>query len=84
LRRISRLTVDNASFLVVSVSPNAPALDRLTPAEREVLGHVLEGLTDAEIARRRTVSRRTVSKQVESILEKLDVASRAELGAKLV
>jgi DNA-binding NarL/FixJ family response regulator len=84
LRRVSRFAVADADFLVVSVSPDEKSLARLTAAERLVLNLVLAGLTDAEIARKRTVSRRTISKQVASILQKLEVASRAELGAKIV
>lgn len=74
----------DAAFLVVSVAPDGQALDQLTAAERQVLAHVLSGLTDGEIARRRSVSPRTVSSQVASILRKLGVASRGELGAKLI
>ena len=83
-RRVSQFSIDDASFLVVSVSPRADALERLTPAERKVLGHVLSGLTDAQIAKRRAVSTRTVSTQVASILRKLGGTSRAELTTKLV
>ena len=83
-RRVSGFSVDDARFLVVSVAPDDTALRELTAAEREVLDHLLSGLTDREIARRRAVSPRTVSTQVASILRKLGVASRAELAAKLV
>ena len=76
--------MEDARFLVVSVEPDDEALRRLTKAEREVVTHVLSGLTDGEIARRRGVSTRTVSAQVASILSKLGAASRTELGAKLI
>jgi predicted ATPase/DNA-binding CsgD family transcriptional regulator len=49
----------------------------LTPREVEVLRMVALGLTDREIAARLFISRRTVSKHVETILAKLGVPSRA-------
>jgi DNA-binding NarL/FixJ family response regulator len=57
-------------------------LDRmalLTPREREVLGCLVEGLRNSEIAKRLDISHRTVEKHVHHILDKLAVSSR--LGA---
>ena len=54
---------------------------RLTPAERDVAGLVLEGLTNRVIAERRGRSARTVANQLASIYAKLEVGSRAELAA---
>jgi DNA-binding NarL/FixJ family response regulator len=51
----------------------------LTPREREVLGCLLEGLRNSEIAKRLDISYRTVEKHVQHILRKLAVSSR--LGA---
>ncbi|MFT3913713.1 MAG: helix-turn-helix transcriptional regulator [Anaeromyxobacteraceae bacterium] len=60
----------------------APATpDGLTEAEREVLGLVREGLSNADIARRRGRSVRTVANQIASIFAKCGVRSRAELFA---
>jgi DNA-binding CsgD family transcriptional regulator len=55
----------------------------LTAREVEVLGLVAEGMTNAEIADRLVVSRRTVDHHVSSILTKLDVSSRAGAVAKI-
>jgi DNA-binding CsgD family transcriptional regulator len=64
--------------------PAPPSLDvaSLTPAERDVLAHVLEGMTNGEIAARRGTARRTVANQIEAIFQKLGVRSRAELFAR--
>ena len=51
-------------------------LDRLTPREREVLGHLMAGQTVSEIARQGVVSEATVRSQVKAILAKLEVSSQ--------
>ena len=51
-------------------------LQRLTPREREVLGHLTEGHTVRDIARLSVVSEATVRTQVKSILAKLEVSSQ--------
>jgi serine/threonine-protein kinase PknK len=48
-------------------------LDALTPREREVLGLMAEGFSNAGIARRLFVSGGTVEKHVHSILPKLQI-----------
>jgi DNA-binding CsgD family transcriptional regulator len=48
----------------------------LTARQAEVLALVREGLSDAEIARRLVLSRRTVEHHVSAVLEKLGVPSR--------
>ena len=50
---------------------------RLSPRETEVLRLVANGLTDADVAERLHVSRRTVTTHLSSIYEKLGVSSRA-------
>jgi DNA-binding NarL/FixJ family response regulator len=75
------LTVDAAVALALEVavdSASAPSIGHapLTPRELEVLRLVATGLTDAEVAERLFLSRRTVSSHLTSIYTKLGVASR--------
>ncbi|SMH42928.1 regulatory protein, luxR family [Rathayibacter oskolensis] len=60
---------------VVVLSP-ATRLRGLTPRELEVLGHVIEGCSNLEIARALRVAPRTVAAHLEHILVKLDATSR--------
>lgn len=59
------------------VSPTTP----LTRAELEVLEHLRQGLTNAQIARRRGSAERTVANQVAAILHKLRLPSRSAVAA---
>lgn len=54
----------------------------LTSRELEVLGAIMEGFTNKEIARRLGISLHTVKFHVESVFRKLGVRSRAEAVAK--
>lgn len=58
--------------------PNAAGL---TARELEVLGYLVEGLSDADIAARLTLSERTVGHHVSAILRKLGVPSRSRAAA---
>jgi DNA-binding CsgD family transcriptional regulator len=53
----------------------------LTPREREVLAFLVHRYTDQEIADELSISVRTASHHVASILAKLDVANRRQAGA---
>jgi len=54
--------------------------DSLTPAERSVVGLVVEGLTNAEAAARLFMSPRTVSTHLSHVFAKVGVTSRTELA----
>ncbi|MET0701316.1 MAG: helix-turn-helix transcriptional regulator [Mycobacterium sp.] len=51
---------------------------RLTPREHDVLCAIAEGLSNADISQRDSVSVRTVTTQVESIFRKLGVRNRVQ------
>ena len=52
---------------------------RLTPRELEVLGYIVKGLTNKEVARELGTSHRTVEIQRTRIMEKTEAASLADL-----
>lgn len=58
------------------IAAAAPTLD-LTPREREILAHLVDGLTNKEIAQRLMLGPRTVETHVERVLGKLQVGSRS-------
>jgi DNA-binding NarL/FixJ family response regulator len=56
-----------------------PALDQLTPREREVLRLIARGYTYKEIARELFISIKTVETHVSSVLRKLQLSTRHQL-----
>ncbi len=70
-------------FVVLEWPRPAPAArPRVPPAESEVLRLVLEGLSNAEIARARGRAARTVANQLARLYRKFGVRSRLELYAR--
>jgi DNA-binding NarL/FixJ family response regulator len=60
--------------------PEDPELDQLTPREREVLRLIARGLAYKQVARRLSISIKTVETHVSSVLRKLQLSSRHELA----
>lgn len=73
----SALDPEVVARLLAPVS-ESDRLAMLTPREREVLGLMAEGRTNAAIARRLWLSERTVETHVRSIIVKLDLAGGAD------
>jgi DNA-binding NarL/FixJ family response regulator len=82
--RATKLPIGPSEVVVFSfpAEPAAP-VDALTPSELEVARLVLAGHSNAEIARARGTSARTISKQLDSLYRKLGVHSRAELAVRM-
>jgi DNA-binding NarL/FixJ family response regulator len=59
-----------------------PAIEHLSPRERDVLRLIEEDLTDRQIAESLGISSRTVATHVSSILHKLGVRNRAEAARR--
>ena len=57
-----------------------PELDQLTPREKEVLRQIARGHSYKQIARRLSISIKTVEAHVSSVLRKLQLSSRYELA----
>jgi DNA-binding CsgD family transcriptional regulator len=60
-------------------TPSGP--ESLTPREREVVALLADGLSNAELAERLYISRKTAAVHVSNILAKLGMTSRAEIAA---
>ena len=73
----SALDPEVVSHLVGRQQPDSP-VERLTPREREVLGLMAEGRSNAAIAEEFVVSERAVEKHVTGIFGKLGLAPAAE------
>lgn len=81
--RLTRFNLGGVEYAVLSEEARPAAdLSSLTAAEREVMGLVADGLSNADIAKRRGTSARTVANQLAAMFKKLGVGSRSELVAR--
>jgi DNA-binding CsgD family transcriptional regulator len=71
------------TFLVLSVPQARLDLSILTPAQRAIVADVVFGCSNAEVARLRRRSIRTVANHLAAIFRKLGVGSRGELVARI-
>jgi DNA-binding CsgD family transcriptional regulator len=81
-----RLAQPGETADVALVSARGPAVPAgpdgvLTPREREVLGHLAEGVSNKTIARRLGISIHTVKFHVASLIDKLDATGRTDAVA---
>ena len=68
------------AFADVFPEPDDPELDQLTPREKEVLRQIARGYTYKQVARRLSISVKTVETHVSAVLRKLQLSSRHELA----
>jgi DNA-binding CsgD family transcriptional regulator/Tfp pilus assembly protein PilF len=84
----ARPDADSAAALLRDLGetgrPRTPGIGALTKRETEVLALLAEGCTNAQIAERLVVSRRTAEHHVANILSKLGLGTRAEAAAYAV
>jgi DNA-binding NarL/FixJ family response regulator len=73
-----------AAHMADWIQPEGQAEMKLTPREHEVLGLVVEGLTNQAIASKLDISEKTVEKYLSAIFTKLNVASRVEAAVHAV
>jgi DNA-binding NarL/FixJ family response regulator len=77
--RLAGFVLDAFSAGGGPASAGDPELDQLTPREREVLRLIARGYAYKEVARRLSLSVKTIETHVSSVLRKLQLSSRHEL-----
>lgn len=77
--RVSGLQIGSEQLRVLSAEATG-GREALTPAERDVVGLVLAGQSNVEVAAVRGTSARTIANQLQSIYRKLNVSDRQQLA----
>jgi DNA-binding NarL/FixJ family response regulator len=75
---ITRRLIEQYAHAMPPEPEPPPGLDELTPREREVLGYLVQGLSNAEIAERLVVTEGTVKTHVARLLTKLGLRDRVQ------
>jgi DNA-binding NarL/FixJ family response regulator len=69
--------------LVATRQPHARDIDRLTPREREILGEMAQGKSNAAIAATLVLSTRAVEKHTNSIFSKLGLSEEVDVNRRV-
>lgn len=80
LIRHMNVDVESGLYFLALPSRAERRIARLRPSEREVARGLIDSKTNAEIARARGTSERTIANQVAAIFRIYGVRSRAELA----
>jgi DNA-binding NarL/FixJ family response regulator len=75
---VTRAVVEEFARRPAAAPPTPPALEDLTPREREVLDLLARGLSNPEICERLVISEATTKTHVARILQKLDLRDRVQ------
>jgi DNA-binding CsgD family transcriptional regulator/tetratricopeptide (TPR) repeat protein len=87
LARVARVNLEHPHVIPAQTVPRSDEAlpgEGLTTREREILGHLVAGRTNTEIASTLVISPKTVSVHVSNILRKTGSRSRAEAAAKAI
>lgn len=63
-----------------AVKPDVTAPDVLSPTDRRLLPLLVAGVSDKTIASQTQLSRRTVQRRIQSLMERSDAAPRMQLA----
>jgi two-component system, NarL family, nitrate/nitrite response regulator NarL len=77
VRRSSTLT-SSVLLALHETSPPRSDVERLSPREREILSHLIEGHSNTEIARTLGTTEATAKAHLKSLLRKLRVENRTQ------
>ncbi len=78
---LAALSRKDASTEKARAAVSGEAVTVLTPRELDVLALVVQGLSNADIARRLVLSEHTIHRHLANILRKLNLSSRAAAAA---
>lgn len=77
-RRFQEVVLEFFSMTAEAEPVSSDPFSTLSPREREIFGLVTDGLANAQIAERLSISEKTVRNHVSSVYDKLGVWSRAQ------